>query len=99
MNARTKIADIDAKIAKLQAARAELEQAALYEVDTSDLKAGDSVDFEFGRGEKRRNMTGVVSAIKREEGKAGLVRIVSGEGFDAEIVTVFEASIRAVRPV
>lgn len=96
MSARNKIAEIDAKIAKLQAARAELEQQAANEVDTSTLKAGDVVSFEYGRGEKRRTDTGTVLAVKREEGKAGLVRVQVGGGFDAEVLTVFEAAIRSV---
>lgn len=96
MSARTKIAEIDAKIAKLQAARAALEEAATNEVDTSALKAGDLVTFEFGRGEKKRTYAGTVVAIKREENKAGLVRVIVGEGFDAETFTTFEASIRSV---
>lgn len=86
------IADIDASIAKLQAKRAELEASAANEVDFDKVQAGAVVTFTYGKGETKRELTGQVLGRKNAEpgAKGGdLVRVAVGEGFDAQIVTVY----------
>ena len=93
MSARQKIAALQATIDAAVLKIAELQPAADKEIDTSSLAAGDTVSFEYGRAEKKRNLSGVVIAIKREPNKAALVKVQVGDGFDAEILTVFETTI------
>lgn len=92
--ARAKIAALKAKIEKMQTQVTELEAAAENEVDTSKLAPGVKVQFNYGRPAK--SLIGVIKGVKvPAEGQKGgtIVRIETGEGADADIVSVFPSAI------
>ncbi|ATI16316.1 hypothetical protein HOS13_gp09 [Caulobacter phage Lullwater] len=73
---------------KLEAAKAyvlKLEAQLKAEVAANDVRIGDTVKFFFGRAEKRRELTGTVSARKDadEETPTTLLKVDVGSGFDA----------------
>lgn len=97
--AREKIASIDTQIAALQAKRVELEAKVGNEVDTSKVVAGRTVDFKYGKAPNLRDLTGSVVGVKPAvPGEKGgtLVRVAVGEGFDAQIVTIFPSAVTKV---
>jgi hypothetical protein len=84
----TQIAEIDAKIVKLQARRAEL--ADKSEAAAFEPEAGAVLSFSYGRKDPV-TLTGTVLGIKRpEEGKPGGTFVVfqTGEGADTKVLTV-----------
>lgn len=94
MSAATKIAALNARIATLQAKVAELE----LKGDAGDFvaKVGDEVVYLFGRGENVQEYTGKVLGIRAPaEGEKGgtIAKIISGEGYDAEVRGVFVSKI------
>ncbi|WNV48146.1 hypothetical protein Ql52_gp010 [Caulobacter phage Quill_5.2] len=77
---------------RLEAAKAlvvKLTAQLAQEIAANDVRLGDTVKFEFGRGEKRRTLSGVVSARKEaetdEDGSTTpvLLKVDVGVGFDA----------------
>jgi len=90
-----KLAAIDAQIAKLQAKRAEVE--ASNDFDSSTVVAGTWVTFNYGRAEKARVLTGIVTGVKPAveglRGSSNLFKIAVGKGFDAELLTVFPGQL------
>jgi len=94
MSAATKIAALNARIATLQAKVAEL----IEKGDAGDFVAqvGDEVVYLFGRGENVQEYTGKVLGIRAPaEGEKGgtIAKIISGEGYDAEVRGVFVSKI------
>jgi len=94
MSAATKIAALNARIATLQAKVAEL----IEKGDAGDFvaKVGDEVVYLFGRGENVQEYTGKVLGIRAPaEGEKGgtIAKIISGEGYDAEVRGVFVSKI------
>lgn len=51
----------------------------------SDIRQGDVVTFIFGRAEKKRTLKGSIVGIKSDERQGLHLRVMVGEGFDAEI--------------
>lgn len=96
MTNREKLNAARAKYNDLAKVIADLEVAAANEVDTSTLAKGDTVTAIAGRGEKKREITGTVFGVKREDKKAAQVRILVGDDADAELITVYESDIRSV---
>lgn len=95
-NFRSKIAAIDAKIAKLQEERAELVAKAETEVDTDSIEAGNIVAFPFGRGETRRELTGRVLGVKATEKGAKYLKVLVGDGVETELLTIPAVSVTAI---
>lgn len=94
MSSATKIAALNARIATLQAKVAEL----IEKGDAGDFVAqvGDEVVYLFGRGENVQEYTGKVLGIRAPaEGEKGgtIAKIISGEGYDAEVRGVFVSKI------
>lgn len=88
MSAKAKLqAAIDA-IAKLQAKLPELQAAADNEFDTDLVVPGVKVEVVFGRAEKKRPYIGTVVARKSQPKGGDVVKVQTGEGFDATFVTV-----------
>jgi hypothetical protein len=90
---------IRAQIAALEVKLAEAINAEANEISVEKLTAGTQVTFDYGRGETRTVKQGTVLGVKLPvEGQKGaaLVRIQIGEGFDAEIVTVYPANVRSL---
>jgi hypothetical protein len=81
--AKERVAKLEAKIAAQQA------------LNTTEV--GDNVTFIFGRGEKKRSLTGKVRAIKDVDGTrfASIEAAVGDDEFDVAIVKVRVADITA----
>ena len=94
MSAATKIAALTAKIAALQVNLTEL----IAKGDAGDFtaKVGDEVVYLFSRGENVQEYTGKVLGIRTPaEGEKGgtIAKIITGEGYDAEVRGVFVSKI------
>ena len=89
------IEGIDTQLAELRP-QLEAEQAiaaARQAIDVDGLPVGAAVTYAYGRAEKRRTLTGVVSAFNAETKQ---YRVLQGSGFDAELHTVFSKDITEV---
>jgi hypothetical protein len=89
-------AQIDALIVKLNEAKAE----EASQISAAQLTAGVEVTFEYGRAESRTTKQGIVLGVKvphpDEKKGAVQVKIAVGQGFDAEVVTVYLANIKSI---
>ena len=91
---------LDAKIAD---AREDLEKAQarldvlLLEQKNQDrivgLKVGDEILFEYGRGEKRRELTGKVIAVGDDEKQGRMLAVQTGEGLDIQTLKIRAADV------
>jgi len=98
MSAHVKIAALRARIAADTAKIAELEVQAANEVDTSKVAKGSEVTFEFGRGDNKTTLTGVVQGVRREEGKAAIAKVlVSKDNGDVDLVGIFLSAIKSIK--
>jgi len=89
-----KFAALTAKIAALQAELAALVLAG--DAGCFDPKVGDVVVYRFGRGENTQNYVGKVLGIRAPaEGEKGgtIAKVLTGEGYDAEVRGVFLSKI------
>lgn len=96
---RDRVAEIDAKIAKLNEERAKFLAAAENEVNHDDVQSGRTVTFNYGKAPNVRELTGLV--LGRKEPEAGtkgapLVKVAVGAGFEAQIVTIYPAQVTKV---
>ena len=63
-------------------------------VDSRVYTPGESITFNAGRGPTRKQLVGVVAAVKnKEDGKVEAYRISVGEGFEAELYTALPGSV------
>ena len=63
-------------------------------VDSRVYTVGESITFNAGRGPTRKQLVGVVAAVKnKEDGKVEAYRIAVGEGFEAELYTALPGSV------
>ena len=63
-------------------------------VDSRVYTVGESITFNAGRGQTRKQLVGVVAAVKnKEDGKVEAYRITVGEGFEAELYTALPGSV------
>ncbi|GEM_PF-6560788 len=89
---------LDEKIAATEALLAKYKQQKLTEAILNNIQIGDDVDFNFGRGESRRTLTGKVTVgITDDEAVGKVVAVFAGEGFDAKTYKVRVADITANR--
>lgn len=99
---REQIAAQVAIITKAQAAIEVLNVKLGDEVDPAQIIEGATVTFDYGKGETKRELTGVVTGVKPADPavakSATLIRVAVGTGFDAQIVTVYPASVKKVTP-
>lgn len=94
---RAQLAAALTALAALEAKVAELKVAAENEVDTDAVQAGRQIAFEYGKGETKRELVGVV--VGRKDPAAGekggsLVKVAVGEGFDSQVVTIYPQQVR-----
>jgi hypothetical protein len=86
---------------KLEAARAlvaKYEQQLASEAIVNNIEVGDDVDFIFGRGDKKRTLTGVVIVgITELDGVGKVVGVESGEGFEKQVYKVRVSDLSANR--
>lgn len=89
------VAETEAAIVKYQALVETLPES--VEAVTVVIEPGKTVAFEYGRGETRRELFGVVKGRKDSaEGKPEQYRICIGEGFDEQSYVVQPGSIKRV---
>jgi hypothetical protein len=99
---RQQIADAVTKRDALNVIIAGLEAKVDSEVNTDEVQAGRTITFNYGKGETKKVLTGVVLGRKNAEpGTKGgdLVKVAVGEGFDALIVTIYPAQVTAIEAV
>lgn len=85
---REDIAKLYEKLAKREAQLVELLNEAENASRIEALKNGDLVTFGYGRAATRRIQSGVVHAISKNEAGKVLLKVCSGEGFDATFSVV-----------
>jgi hypothetical protein len=104
-----KLSKIDAQIAKLNERRYNIENDI---VTTKAAKVvvlpvtGDTVAFSYGRKtptSQPRELVGVVLGVKpasEVDGKRtpAMIKVTVGEGFDAEVLTIYPAQVSAINP-
>jgi hypothetical protein len=90
-----RIAKIDAQIVKLQAKRQSVidGRPAKTKASVALPSIGDEISFNYGRGVTVTQLSGTVLGVKNEPGKPVVIRAQVGEGFDAEIVSLFPSQI------
>lgn len=93
---RELLAAAEQQLVKLQERIAELKIAAANEFDTSLVQAGAIVEGMFGRGEKKKLVQGKVVARKTQDKGADLIRVVVGEGFEQETLTLLINAVSRV---
>lgn len=59
----------------------------------NDVRSDDVIRFQFGRGDKKRELTGTVTGTKTDDTQGLMIRAVVGEGFDAETYKVFARDV------
>lgn len=85
-DAREDVAKAQAKLDKLlieKANRARIE----------NLAAGTAIKFEYGRGEKRRVLDGIVVAVGDDPKMGRLLAVQSGEGLDVQTYKIRAADV------
>jgi hypothetical protein len=92
------VAGFATKLETLNTKRAELLVAAESELDLSRVEQGTEVRFIYGRAESKKELTGTVLGRKSQPKGADLIRISTGEGFDAQVVTVYVNNVTAIGP-
>ena len=98
--AHKSIDDREAQIASLESLIPTLPEAAAATPAAArrpKIEPGTVVQFRYGRGESAKVRDGVVKARKdNADGNPELYRVESGEGFDAELLTVYPGQITVV---
>ena len=90
--AQDQIGVAQARIDELKALIPTLPEQAV--VDSRVYTVGESITFNAGRGPTRKQLVGVVAAVKnKEDGKVEAYRISVGEGFEAELYTALPGSV------
>lgn len=94
-----KSADIQKKIDALQVKLAEALAAEKNAITVDKLTAGKKITFKFGKGEAQATLAGsILGVVVPEAGAKGgtLVRILTGEGVNTRVVSVFVSAIVTV---
>lgn len=98
--ARTKaerIARVDEQIAELQAKRIRIEQeeerVSKPKAEPVEVNVGEVVNVEIGRGETRRTVSGQVLAVFDNAAGQRKVKVLAGEGVDAQLVEAFASAV------
>lgn len=84
---------LEQKLEAAQALVAKYQQQIKSAAIVNNVEVGDEIDFTFGRGAKKRDLSGKITAIKDDETFGRLVAVLSGEGFDATSYKVRVADI------
>lgn len=85
-DAREDVAKAEAKLAKLLTEQANRSR-------TENVKVGDDVNFEYGRGDKRRVLTGTIVAVGNDEKLGKMLAVQAGEGLDVQTYKIRAADI------
>jgi len=97
---RQQIADLETKIGELQAKKTVLQVKADQEVNFDHIVPGAVIQFPYGKGEGRKVVQGTVAGVQladpAQPKSAPMARVAIGEGFNAQLVTVYFAVVEAV---
>lgn len=100
---RQLLADYTAQIAALQVKVEEVKVKIAGEVNTDDAQPGRTITFVTGKGENKKTVTGEVigrkNAAPGDKGPGDLLKVAVGEGFEAQLITVYPSSITAIAPL
>lgn len=95
------VSPLDLKIedatAAVKAAQEKLDNLLAQKANEDKIEAlavGQTVTAKYGRGEKVRDVTGVITAIGNDEKLGKLVALTVGEGLDSSIVKVRAADVK-----
>ncbi|KVU18566.1 hypothetical protein WK62_24570 [Burkholderia ubonensis] len=92
-----RIADYRAKAAEYTAKADALEAQEKAAAALDSLKQGDTIRFNYGRGETRGEFAGEVRAVfDTDKGKGKGIKVIKGSGADEEIVTIRPGDIVAI---
>lgn len=89
-----KIKDLKEDIAALEAKLSRLETEKKNAGRVSGIAVGQAVKFDYGRGEKRRELEGTVTALKDDEKKGRLLAVTVGEGFDLQVLQISAGDVK-----
>lgn len=87
-----KIAELQAKLEELRNAPEPTVRAKRAEVV---VNVGETRDFEYGRGDNKKVLTGQVLAVYEKNGSKK-VKFLAGEGADAQVLEVFAHAVQEV---
>lgn len=90
---QAKLAELREDLAALQAKIAKLEAQEANEGAVAALTKGDTVSFEYGRGEKKRIMTGVIVGEGNDPKLGRQFAVQVGEGLDVQAVKIRAADV------
>lgn len=97
---REQIAAKNDQIAKLKLDIIGLEAQAVSEVDPALIVAGNTIVFEYGKAPNRRDLSGLILGVKEADPSVAksqtLVKVAVGQGFEAQIVTIYPANVKQV---
>lgn len=100
MSAVSKVQKIEARIAALQAELVLAKAAAVNYIEPSRLVPGVAVNFNYGKGDKTKSLTGTIVAVKEGvpgvKGSATQFKIAHGEGFNADFAVVYTSAITSI---
>jgi len=82
------IAKAEKKVSELKEKLAGLEQIEANAAQYDTIKVGSTVQFNFGRGDKKRLLTGTVTAEGHDEKLGRMLAVSHGEGLDVSIVKI-----------
>lgn len=88
-----KIAEVREDIAKLEAKLAALLTLKSNEAAIEGLTVGQVVSAEYGRAEKKRVITGSITAIGTDPKLGRMLALSVGEGLDVQIIKVRAADV------
>lgn len=77
-----------------------LQALAANEVNPALIVPTATVTFDYGKGDTKRELTGTVTGVKQADPanpkSATMIRVAVGEGFDAQIVTIYTVNVKKV---
>ncbi|BAP15819.1 hypothetical protein AVU67_gp13 [Ralstonia phage RSJ2] len=83
---------VESQIKTLETKRDELAAKIEAEQALSNVAAGTTIVFNYGRAETRKELTGVVKGVADTD-KGRRIKVESGEGFDATIYVIEPAAV------
>jgi hypothetical protein len=97
------IVAIDEQITKLTTKRAELQAKIDANIDPASIVAGATVTFDYGKGETRRELVGLVLGVKTTGDENStksqtLIKVAVGTGFDATVLVIYPNNVKKLTP-
>lgn len=85
---------LDQKIEQTERLLAQYKEEKAAQALRDSIETGDTVTFDFGRGDTKKSLTGTVLGMK-DDSNGRWIKVQIGDGFDAETKTIRTASITA----